>query len=367
MGSDISTCAGNDTYHTDSYHTNKPNEIKFIDSYVAYYKLLRPNLIHNNYVFKKGLNVLTEPFDNTRESGPGGFYISDINNIFKWLGYYEYDPNIMIAEVKLLKNSKIFDMRDRLKTDKIYIQNIQSLKEFFNSNPDIINIALKQNSYVLQYIENQSTEGFADVCFDALLKNVELIKYITTMPIELFEEMCIKLIKRNHSTAILRFINRQTPKICIEAVKQDIYNIRYVKNMNQDEFNDICLKALKINGYVIRSFRCQSILYCITAVRQNGMVLECIENQTDEICMEAVKQNGMALRFVENQTDEICINAVKQNGLALQYVKNQTNEICINAVKQNPNAFNFVKNKTAEICAEILKTNSGYLKFVVKK
>lgn len=57
-----------------------------------YYKITNSNENHHGFQYRDGLNILVEPFnDNPNESCcSGGFYFTDIENIFRflWFGIY---------------------------------------------------------------------------------------------------------------------------------------------------------------------------------------------------------------------------------------------------------------------------------------
>lgn len=55
----------------------------------VFYKITNLTECHHNFQYKDGLNVLTEPFNyNSNDSCcVGGFYFTDIKNIFKFVEY----------------------------------------------------------------------------------------------------------------------------------------------------------------------------------------------------------------------------------------------------------------------------------------
>lgn len=63
-----------------------------------YYKILNEHKCHNGYQYKDGLNVLEQPFNLNKSnmSGPGGFYITNLQNIHKFYGY-----GIWLCEIEL--------------------------------------------------------------------------------------------------------------------------------------------------------------------------------------------------------------------------------------------------------------------------
>ena len=64
-----------------STHLRSPR----IQSEKLYYKITNENENHHDFQYRDGLNVLTEPFNNSKKScGRGGFYFSNIKNILKF-------------------------------------------------------------------------------------------------------------------------------------------------------------------------------------------------------------------------------------------------------------------------------------------
>jgi hypothetical protein len=97
----------------------------------TYYKLLRPDLTHYDFIYKEGLNVLNQPFNPDPECDNGGLYFSDLDNIFKWLGLYSCNPNLLIACVHLPEDAQFIsidtDNGKKYKSNKIILSNIQRL------------------------------------------------------------------------------------------------------------------------------------------------------------------------------------------------------------------------------------------------
>jgi hypothetical protein len=213
----------------------------------TYYKLLRPDLIHYDFIYKEGLNELSEPFNPGLECGSGGLYYSDQDNIFKYLELYSYDPDLLIGIVSLPDNAKFVSINmnneKKYKSDKIILSDIQRLDNMLSSDPVITLKAVKHNGYALQYVKEQ------------------------------------------------------TKDICIEAVKQNGFALQYVKEQSAD----ICIEAVKQNGMALCYVKEQTEDICTEAVKQYGMALQYVEEQTDDICIKAVQKNGMALHLLTEE------------------------------------------------------------------
>ena len=278
---------------------------------MEYYKFLKSNRKSDGIIYKIGLNVISEPFNFNTDIHPGscfpyadgGLYFSDQNNIFITFDRYIYPDNLLICKVIRVDNSHFIKFNDfnmssnipnrtMYKTDKLIIDTMQTLEEFFLTHPDIVMSAVNQNGILLKYIK------------------------------------------------------QQTEKICLAAVKSDGSALEYVK----DQTKEICLEAVKNNGYALQYVKDKTYELCLEAVKNNGFALQYVKNQTYELCLEAVKNNGIALRYVKNQTKEICLAAVKNNGRALQFVRDKTSEIYteikIEALKQKSSAVSTINQYT---------------------
>ena len=176
----------------------------------TYYKLLKPDLRHYGFTYTEGLNVLKQPFNPDSMCGEGGLYFSDLDNIFKWLYIYDYNPDLLIACVCLPEDAQIVFIdtygRKKYKSNKILLSNIQRLDNLISSDKDICIKAVKQNGSIFKYVKEQT------------------------------EKMCMEAVKQNGY--VLKYVKNKTEDICIQAVKQDRFALRYVDSC----FYDICSK-----------------------------------------------------------------------------------------------------------------------------
>jgi hypothetical protein len=186
-----------------------------------YYKILRSNLIHNGFVYKEGLNVLSEQFSYDIMCGPGGLYFTEDLYIFTWLTMY--DPrninDIYIAEVELTNDSQIVRMENKLKTDKFILKNIQTFGKFLDKNPHYI-------LGLIRYIKYSGCQ---------LLSSYDLNDWTS----KLSDDSYRKAIDIDPS--LLEFIeaDKQTPDMCIKAIRKNPKNIFHVKDLAK------ILKAIK--------------------------------------------------------------------------------------------------------------------------
>jgi hypothetical protein len=154
----------------------------------TYYKLLRPDLKHYDFIYKEGLNVLIQSFNPDPDCGKGGLYFSDLDNIFKWLHIYHYNPDLLIAYVCLPEDAQIVSIDKnnikKYKSDKIILSNIQRLDNLL-SDTDVCIKAVEQDGMALQYIKNQTET----ICIKAVKHDGMALKYVKPC----FYNLCLKI------------------------------------------------------------------------------------------------------------------------------------------------------------------------------
>lgn len=209
-----------------------------------YFKLLREGLVHNGFTYKEGLNVLSEPFNETPAYGPGGLHFSEEKDIFQWL-WALYDDDIgRIAEVELVPESRVVYMDKQCKTDKLILGPIRSISDFIN---DPLN-----------------TETVVKCCGETL-----------------------------------RYVKDQTPELCLAAIQQDGSAIRFVR----DQTTELCLAAVQQNGMLLSYVKKQTPELCLAAVRQTWYALQFVKEQTAEMCLAAYAQDKAATQYFKYRPD----------------------------------------------------------------
>ena len=88
---------------------------------MKYYKILRSDMTHHGFVYKEGLNIDTEPFDETPNYG-GGLFFCDKEHI---LGFCDYGN--LIAEVEIPIGEKVIKVDNQYKAHAIILKNIKPL------------------------------------------------------------------------------------------------------------------------------------------------------------------------------------------------------------------------------------------------
>lgn len=247
-----------------------------------YVKILRLDMIHNGFQYKKGLNIDTVKFNPSGHCLPGGLYFCEAADLHLYIGFGE-----LIGDVKIPKDAKVHRESRKLKADKIIITNIRLLTSHQCWNDMIFcRNALKEYGLALTYVIRKTT----DLCMIAVTNNGHALQYV---PI-------------------------QTYDICLSAVMNNGRALEYVKNKTYE--------------------------LCMIAVTQCGYALRFVDIKHPDICKKAVENDGLAIYYVDVQTDELCKIAVMNNGLALEYVINKTPEICKIAIRQNAKASLFIES-----------------------
>jgi hypothetical protein len=338
---------------------------------MQYYKLLNRNLKDDGIVYHMGLNKISVPFNpeiNDNYSSccskltNGGLYFSDQDHVFILIRGHRDPDELVICRVMLANDSKLIKFNDldmhsdthnnrtMYKTDKLIITSIQSLEDFFVTNPNLIINAVEQNNIVLKYIKNQTEQ----ICLAAVRANGWALQYVKNQT----PEICLQAVKLNNSgvfgsSLCLEYVKSQTPEICLAAVQSDGHALQYVN----DHTDTICMAAVKRTGDALQYVKRQTPEICLAAIKKCGLALEYVEDHIlsnyPELCIIALKQYGSTLKYVKEQNSEICFLAINQDAMALQYVKDQTKEICLTAVKKRGRALRFVKDKTSEYYQEI--------------
>jgi Fe2+ or Zn2+ uptake regulation protein len=219
------------------------------------------------------------------------------------MSIYDVCVNLIKKDYTFLKEVLDNDFIPKLTSDELY---------------SLINIAIEQNEFAIQYACNE----FIDITNEQRF-NIEL-----------------KCVKSNGFS--LKFIEEYRQK-----VKQ---------YLTIEQINEISLTAVKNHGESLEFVNNQTYEICFQAVRECGFALQYVKigtdltsNETKKICEEAVKNDGCALKFIDDRNltaseiDDICYDAVRNDGAALQYVKNQTPEICLRAIKKDSRNKQYIK------------------------
>ena len=158
---------------------------------MKYYKILRFDMKHHGFVYKEGLNIDTEPFDETPDCR-GGLFFSDAEHILSFVDYGD-----LIAEVEIPIGEKLVKVEDKYKAHAIVLKNIKSIwtvdtfKYFIEEDIDIH----VQNDYAFQY-----------ACETG---NLELVKFWVDNNADIIhadDDLALQLAARNGYLEVVRYL-----------------------------------------------------------------------------------------------------------------------------------------------------------------
>jgi hypothetical protein len=150
------------------------------------HKIISESFIHNNYKYKLGLNIDSVKFNPTSTCFKGGLYLSDLTDIHQYL---RYGPNI--GTITILDDSKVYLENNKIKVDKLFLDQIQLWKIFINNQHEKIQCKfVKSDGYTIQYISNPSEQ----VQLEAIKHDEYAIQYISN-PSEQVQLEAVKSIK----------------------------------------------------------------------------------------------------------------------------------------------------------------------------
>ena len=86
------------------------------------YKILHKSMVHNDFKYKEGLNVLQQPFNPNGSCRSGGLYISTEPHNF-------IDFGTLLADVQLPEDALVWVESGKLKVDKLILSNIREIPD----------------------------------------------------------------------------------------------------------------------------------------------------------------------------------------------------------------------------------------------
>jgi hypothetical protein len=273
--------------------TDKKQPPEF-DRTKTYYKCLRQDLTHHGFKYQVGLNVDTIAFNPTGSCQPGGLYFTDKENLHEY-----FNHGYLIADIRIPKDAKVYQDPEeyKWKADKIEILSItpRCFHSIFNSYEYWLGVVQKKG-YALEFTPEEFKDHY--ICLIAVRKSGYAMNFVP-----------------------LEFKTKELYKVALQD------DGCYLMNVPEE------LKDLDI---------------CLVAVRQDGLALQFVPTNllNYELCSKAVAQNGFAFQYVPDKIKDefICMLAVQQRGGMLYYVPNhlKTKQICMAAVRQCKNNIIFV-------------------------
>ena len=134
-----------------------------LDRTKIYYKFVRDNYTHNDFVYKLGLNIDHLPFYPNDSCKPGGLYFTDLEHILEFSNYGN-----LVAEIELPDNARIYKdpNGNKWKTDRFIIKQFNTIEIFFEDEDDAFFLMIvKKNSEMLRSIIKKQTE---EICLEAV-------------------------------------------------------------------------------------------------------------------------------------------------------------------------------------------------------
>ena len=135
------------------------------------------------------------------------------------------------------------------------------------------------------------------------------------------DESCKIAVQQNGYA--LEFIENQTEELCKLAVQQNGLALTLVK----DQTDEVCKLAVQQNGMALRYVKNQTGEICKLAVQQNGNALFYVNNQTEELCYQAILQNSASLANVNNQTLALCMLALYDDSHNSRYIRSRVKKV----------------------------------------
>lgn len=250
---------------------------------IGFYKFLNNDLIHNNFHYRLGLNIDTEPFNPTGMCQKGGLYFCKGSECYLYWKNY----GTLLAIVEIPDDARVYIERNKFKTDKLIIKDI---RDFDNVDDRFwIDFIIKEDCRALEYVKYQTEK----LCIQVVQKNGLILQYVNKQT----EAICIHAVKQNGLA--LRLVNEQTDKICVQAVKQDSMALEYVINQTEE----VCRLAIQQH--------CDAIMYV-----NDPSILAALAKETNN----DIKQDGYTLSIKSEQMEALCRRVVQENRRLIQHI-----------------------------------------------
>ena len=177
---------------------------------MKYYKILRSDMTHHGFVYKEGLNIDTEPFDETSICS-GGLFFSDAENILSFVDYGN-----LIAEVEVPDGTKIVQVENKYKAHAIVLKNIKpicTVDTFKYFIKESINIHVKNDLAFRYAVENDNgvdIHAYNDWVLQLSAGNghLEVVKYLIDNGADIHadDDLALQLAARNGYLEVVRYL-----------------------------------------------------------------------------------------------------------------------------------------------------------------
>ena len=142
----------------------------------TFWKLTNKKELHNNYLYKTGINIDDKQFDPTKDCD-NGLYFTEYDNIGMWLNYDVNNVMKWIRKVNILDDSQISIEVNKFKADKFVLEE----RSYIWSNTDLCTMAVIYDGMLLKYVKKRKK----NICKLAVINNGLSLRYIKKQTSEL--------------------------------------------------------------------------------------------------------------------------------------------------------------------------------------
>jgi len=221
-------------------------------------KFMRRDMTHRGFVYKRGLNTDTVPFNGRGSCKAGGLYFSRFEDFEKWR---DFGP--LVAFVRVPHGAAVYEepCGTKLKASAIEIVDIHDARG-------------ERAGWIEKFAERVGS-SVAALCLAAVKRSGWSIRCVP--PLARTPELCLAAVSRDGYSLKFIPVAARTPEICLAAVKRFYFSLKYAPEAAHTPE-----------------------LYT-TAVTLSGKALAFVPEtaRTVELCLAAVTRSGWeALRFV---------------------------------------------------------------------
>jgi hypothetical protein len=177
---------------------------------LVFYKILNDTWTHHGYTYSPGLNIDPIPFNTDYQCCAGGFYFSDLENLYQYANY-----GTQVAKIIIPNDAKMAFELGKYKADKIIIDSVLSMKDFLRD---------KSAHYCLEFVNKKPS-------LYIVIPKKHKESYISSVAVVGNVKMFIHVPKTN-----------KTKELSNLACSINMESFRYVPNKFKDY--NLCQKAL---------------------------------------------------------------------------------------------------------------------------
>lgn len=272
---------------------------------VQHVKLLRRSKVHNGFRFKKGLNLLREPFDPSPSCMGGGLYYCNKSDIIHWLYLYG-DELGWLADVETPSDARVVKMPAKLKADKIILSNFRKITQE----------TCIQSLSDAQFMKWLKT----NFCGTQDLGKNAFQKWLATKS----EDFHLRAVRANRDYFLYLPKASLTERICLTVIRK-INTMMLKLNHYIANYYGHLLRCLEFDPRLIRHFRVIDPYLMEDVVEQNPLALHSVKPEvlTDELILTILRLDPKYLKYLPkervtpellNQTMSLVPDANKSRG-----------------------------------------------------